>query len=178
MGARQIHYIVVHHPADDNIDKTLRDHIRSPFTDAPYDFWLEYPSGDLVKGRSLAKKGAHIVPDYVWAKHVNNSSAIGVAFEGNFDDEKPPFEPSGRQIERGAALIGQLCAEWNIHPYDSQEALKAGQGVVPHCVVSQTACPGRHFLVHWKRLIGKARYYYNTEKEVNHGPSKVRSTPR
>jgi len=162
---RKPRFVVVHHPADDNIQLSLRDHVRPPFTDAPYDWWLEYPTGDIVKGRSLARDGAHVRPDYPKWSHVNNRTAIGVAFEGNFDDDRPPIGPSEAQIERGAALIGQLCAEHDIHPFsaDSPEELLYAQGVVPHRFVSRTACPGRHFMLQWAALIGKVRWYYNQE---------------
>jgi hypothetical protein len=162
---RAVRFVVVHHPADDNIQLSLRDHVRPPFTDAPYDWWLEHPTGDIVKGRSLARDGAHVRPDYTQWNHVNNRTAIGVAFEGNFDDERPPIGPSEQQIERGAALIGQLCAEHGIHPYsiDSSLGLLYAQGVVPHRLVSRTACPGRHFMSQWAVLIGKVRWYYFKE---------------
>ena len=166
-------YIVVHHPASDNIALTLRDHIHPPFTDAPYDFWVEYPSGDVVKGRVLSKIGAHVQPDVPGKyanrpdaiRKINNRTAIGYAFEGNFDDERPPIGPSEAQIERGALHVAQTCEEYGIHPHDHRRPLEqiiAEGGVVPHLFVSDTVCPGRHFMAQWDAFIGKVRYYYNS----------------
>lgn len=163
-------FIVIHHPASDNIRLTLRDHIQPPFTDAPYDFWFEYPTGEMVKGRVLTKQGAHVRPDVDkwqrdprWAQ-VNNRTAIGVAFEGNFDDDVPPIGPSTQQIERGSLFVAQLCVEYGIHPHDHKKpigVILGMGGVVPHLAVSDTACPGRHFMAQWDQFIGKVRFYYN-----------------
>lgn len=161
---RQIRFIVVHHPASDNITLTLRDHIHPPFTDSPYDFWIENPTGEIVKGRVLTKQGAHVIPDYPEWRDVNNRTAIGVAFEGNFEDDRPPIRPSDEQIERGAVLLAQLCLEYGIWPNDHTrtpaQILQDG-AILPHKFVSRTACPGRHFMAQWDVLIGKTRWYFN-----------------
>ncbi len=151
MPRDKLRYIVIHHPASDNIKLSLWDHKKPGAPWPPYDFWVEYePEGRIVKGRPLSVRGAHVIPDYAGFKDVNNKTAIGVAFEGNFDDAKPPFGPSDVQLEVGAALVGQLCAEWDINP----------RRVLPHRAVSQTACPGRHFMAVWDKFIGKVRWYY------------------
>lgn len=143
-------YIVIHHPADDNITKTLSDYVKPPYVAAPYDYWIEYPDGDVVVGRPLTMRGAHVIPDYPDYADINNGTAIGVAFEGNFDNDRPPIRPSDAQLERGAALVGRLCVEWGIHP----------SRVYPHRVVSRTACPGRHFMALWPQFIGKTKWYW------------------
>jgi hypothetical protein len=151
MPLRAVRWIVIHHPASDNVKLTLKDHFHPPFIAAPYDWWVEYPSGEIVKGRPLSMKGAHVVSDIPGKQNVNNLNSIGVAFEGNFDDDKPPIEPSPQQLEKGAALVGALCLEHNVHP----------RNVIPHREVTRTACPGKHFMAKWDVFLGKVKFYYN-----------------
>lgn len=165
----RVQFIVVHHPGSDNISLTLKDHVHPPYVAPPYDFFFEYPSGLMVVGRSLAMRGAHVIPDYTDWRMVNNDTAIGVAAEGNFDNDTPPIGPSEAQIELMARQVGFLCAEHSIWPHDGwrdpKKVLEAKQGFLPHRRVTQTACPGRHFMAIWEVFAGKVKWYSQRARE-------------
>lgn len=162
--ARRPSFIVLHHPAEDGIDD-VRELIRPPFTDVPYDFVMDFETARVWTGRPLSKRGAHVIPDYPDALHVNNDTAIGVALEGNFDDDRPPLGPEPRHIEGLAILLADLCIRHIIWPNDvTREQLEIGkglQGILPHRAVSRTACPGKHFMKEWPTLVGKTKFYFN-----------------
>ena len=155
--------VVVHHPASDGIDD-VRELIHPPFTDVPYDFVVDYETGAVWRGRALTKQGAHVIPDHQEWAWVNNRTAMGIAFEGNFHDDIPPIRPSDAQIEHGAAFLGAFMAEHQIVPAsidDLARVQSAQAGIVPHRLVSRTACPGRHFMLMWDEFVGKVRFYYS-----------------
>lgn len=155
-------YVVVHHPAADGIDN-VRELVKPPFTDVPYDYVMDFETAAVWKGRPLWKDGAHVIPDKEWAMDVNNRTAIGVALEGNFHDDVPPIGPEPRHIEGLAILIANICLEHDIRPhnlYTASDVLGYDQGVLPHRKVFATACPGKHFMPHWDTLVGKVKWYW------------------
>lgn len=83
--------------------------------------FLVRKDGSVYAGRPIGMMGGH-TKDY-------NHCAIGICFEGNFDEEYMP----DAQLKAGQELIAYICEQY--------PGIKAGQ----HKNYNQTACPGANF---------------------------------
>ena len=114
--------IVLHHAAAKTCspEDIHRIHLMNGWAGIGYHFYVA-KDGSVFRGRPLWSKGAHVSG--------NNSSTVGICFEGNF--EKEDMQP--KQQAAGGKIVGYLKS---IYP---QAQVKM------HKDYNKTACPGKNF---------------------------------
>ena len=103
--------------------------------DVPYSMVAFCMSGgDLVlcEGRGLFRSGAHTIG--------HNRSALGIAFQGNFEDERLPARFDDQLAALGGWLRELREEQGFVHLGDERPP---GRDVWGHRDVKATACPGR-----------------------------------
>ena len=113
---------VLHHAAASNCspDDIHRIHLMNSWAGIGYHFYIR-KDGSIYRGRPLNAIGAHVSG--------NNSSSLGICFEGNFEKEKMPYI----QLKSGQELIKYL------------KSMYPDINVVKHKDLNATACPGKYF---------------------------------
>lgn len=135
--------IVIHHTGDE-VDDDLsaedihRIHLINGWAGIGYHFVVR-KNGDIEIGRPEWAVGAHA--------EGRNWNSIGIHVCGNFEIA----EPTERQIESTAYLIGWLCEKYDIIANDSH--------IVGHRDLMATACPGQHLYDILQTIRGKAIWY-------------------
>jgi len=124
-----IRRLVIHHsglPSEIGADKIARYQVEQRGWPAiGYHFFIE-ADGRILKTEPLECVAYHTSRDY--------QHSAGICLAGRFD-ETVPSEP---QIEATAMLLAHLCGRLSIQPL-------AG-GVVGHCELVATVCPGQQWL--------------------------------
>ena len=140
--------LVIHHTGAD-VDASAAQihewHLQNGWAGIGYHFVVR-KDGTIERGRPIWAIGSHAYGE--------NSHTIGIHFSGDFCD----VEPTLQQIENGALMIANLCADYEI-PIDRAH-------IVGHQEVNDdTACPGDNLqaLLDDETLTGKALWYrYNS----------------
>jgi len=114
--------IVLHHAAASicSPDDIHRIHLLNGWAGIGYHFFVR-KDGSVTRGRPLWSVGAHVSG--------NNSSSVGICFEGNFEKESM----QQNQLDAGKKLLGYLKGIYpKIH-------------IKLHRELNATACPGKNF---------------------------------
>ena len=137
--------IVIHHTGCNDIDASAEQihgwHLNNPgWAGIGYHFVIR-KDGTIERGRPEWAIGSHAYGE--------NSHTLGIHLSGDFMEARPTTD----QIERCAALIADLCEDYDI-PTDRDH-------VVGHGELMPTSCPGTHLqaLLNDGTLTGKANYY-------------------
>ena len=140
--------IVVHHTGNEEDDDLSaedihRIHRAMGWAGIGYHYVIR-KNGDIERGRPEDCIGSHA---YGW-----NWETLGVHLCGNFE----LVEPTQRQIESAAYLIGWLCDKYHVVP-DKYH-------VVGHRDLMPTACPGENLYKILQTIRGKAIWYEQNYK--------------
>lgn len=140
--------IVVHHTGNEEDDDLSaedihRIHRAMGWAGIGYHYVIR-KNGDIERGRPEDCIGSHA---YGW-----NWETLGVHLCGNFE----LVEPTQRQIESAAYLIGWLCDKYDLVP-DRHH-------VVGHRDLTPTACPGENLYKILQTIRGKAIWYEQNYK--------------
>lgn len=113
--------IVLHHRGGSgDVQSIHNQHVKQGYTGIGYHFYVR-KDGSIYRGRPQNTIGAHCIGF--------NSSSVGVCFEGNFENEKMPYE----QKTAGAYLVKYL------------KSVYKNARVMAHNELIATACPGKNF---------------------------------
>ena len=95
--------------------------------------WRRIGYHRIVENVSGIYRGIIGRPAYMTGSHCKgwNSTALGVCFVGNFEEDEMPPE----QLEVGAEVVAELCLQYGIPP----------ESIWLHKECGQTLCPGRLF---------------------------------
>lgn len=125
--------VVIHHTAG-NIARSLEDiremHIADGYEDIGYHYFMEVDSrgrGHLKRGRSTQLQGCH-------GKKWHNDRYLGFCIEGNYQEERV-----SEQLYQD--ILGALKHILKANGISRDRA----KGVLGHCDVKPTACPGKFF---------------------------------
>ena len=135
--------IVVHHTGnlyDDDMsaEQIHSSHLAQGWSGIGYHYVIR-KDGTIEQGRPLWAVGAHAAGE--------NWHTIGIHLSGNFEIA----EPTTRQIESAAYLIGWLCECYDITPDKDH--------VLGHRDLMATACPGYFLYEQLQTIRGKAIWY-------------------
>jgi len=114
--------------------------------DVPYSFVAFcMANGDLVlsEGRGLGRTGAHTSG--------HNRSALGIAFQGNFEEEPMPAHLDAQLADLGSWLrrLREEEGFTELGTVQPEDPDRPDRQVFGHRDIKSTACPGRHL---WERL--------------------------
>ena len=135
--------IVVHHTGDD-VDDDLsaedihRIHLCNGWSGIGYHYVIR-KDGSIEFGRPFWAVGAHAEGE--------NLNSVGIHVCGNFEIA----EPTDKQIESLAYLIGWLCDKYDMIP--NADHVKGHRDLMP------TACPGENLYKILQTIRGKAVWY-------------------
>ena len=115
-------YIILHHRAGNgDVQSIHKEHLKLGYTGIGYNLYIR-KDGRIYQGRPLECSGAHTVG--------YNSKAVGVCFEGNFENET---NMQTYQRRSGIEVLKYLK-----HLYPNAK-------IIMHRDVNSTACPGKNF---------------------------------
>ena len=101
--------------------------------------------GTIEQGRPLWSQGAHAQGE--------NYHTVGIHVCGNFEIA----EPTQAQIESLSYLVGWVAEKYDIEC--------TSEGVIGHCDLIPTACPGRNLYDKLQDVRGKAIWYQQNYQE-------------
>lgn len=116
--------IILHHAAGKNltVQQIHAIHINNGWNGIGYQFYIRM-DGCIFQGRPIWASGIHTVGQ--------NSSSVGICFEGNFQTDEMPEV----QFNAGVKLVAWLLDNYNLSLNDLKE----------HRDFNATACPGLNF---------------------------------
>ena len=112
--------LILHHAAGNGSVENIHSlHLVNGWAGIAYHYYIR-KNGSIWRGRSEAWLGGHTT---------NHSNALGICFEGNFENEII----SDAQLRAGRELVANILFRY------------PGIDVYKHCDFNATACPGRNF---------------------------------